>query len=283
MVDVTMRAAFLGKPRRRLPGAANRRGGALRTFRMTLEYDGTGYHGWQTQPHGNTVQDVIERHLARILNHPVRVCGSGRTDRGVHARGQVASFRTDNPIDVGRVFRGMNALLPPQIVVLECVLAEDTFHARHSARLREYCYQIWRGRVCSPFRYPFVHHVYAELNREEMEKAAARVIGRHDFTSFCAAISAEGKMEKDVTRSEWKVSGELWTYHIAARSFVHHMVRNLVGTFLEVGQGRRKAEDFDRIIAARHRSSAGAMAPAKGLFLENVEFDEPGLTTGDMR
>ena len=118
--------------------------------------------------------------------------------------------------------------------------------------------------------------MYAPLNLEEMTRAAERVVGRHDFTSFCAAGSAGEKMEKVVTRSEWEVNGEFWTYHIAARSFVHHMVRNLVGTFLEVGQGRRTADDMDRIFETRHRSSAGNMAPAKGLFLERVEFDESG-------
>lgn len=248
---------------------------------MVLEYQGTRYNGWQTQPHGNTVQDVVESRLALILNHPVRVYGAGRTDRGVHARGQVASLETANPMELERMFRGLNALLPADVAAVEWAEAAPGFHARHSARGREYCYQIWRGRVCSPFHHPFVHHLYRRpLSLEAMNEAAARVVGRHDFTSFCAADSAGEDMVKDVHFSRWEAHDEMWQYRVSARSFVHHMVRNLVGVFIEVGLGRRTPQDIDRILAARARRAAGPMAPAQGLFLERVDYEDPATSNG---
>ena len=242
---------------------------------MVLEYQGTRYNGWQTQPHGNTVQDVLESRLGQILDHEVRVHGAGRTDRGVHARGQVASFQTGSALPVDRLFHGLNALLPHDIAAVRWAVAEEGFHARHSARSREYCYQVWRGRVCSPFQFPFVYHLHRrEVDLDAMNEAASRVVGAHDFTSFCAAESAEQDMVREVHLSRWAAEGELWRYHVRARSFVHHMVRNLVGTFVEVGLGRREPGDLDTILTVRDRRAAGPTAQAQGLFLEHVGYEE---------
>lgn len=243
---------------------------------MTLHYDGTCYLGWQTQPGGRTVQDAIEDRLSRILDHPLRVHGAGRTDRGVHARGQEASFETPNPMPLDRLFHGLNALLPPDIAAVAWSEAPPGFHARHSARRRDYAYQIWRGRVGSPFQHRYVWHLHRDLDLEAMRRAATHVIGRHDFTSFCAAESADGaEATRDVVESAWDETGGLLVYRIGARAFLHNMVRILVGTMVEVGKGGRDPDDLPRILAARDRRRAGPTAPACGLFLERVGYDQP--------
>ena len=244
----------------------------MRVIRMTLQYVGNRYRGWQTQSRGGTVQDVLEASLSRILNERVRVHGAGRTDRGVHARGQVASFETENPLALERLHSGLNALLPDDIAAMECDEAPEGFHARHSARRREYSYQVWRGRVCTPFARPFVYHLHRPLDLDAMGEAARGVIGSHDFTSFCAAQSIEGPMQREVLESSWSEQGELWIYRVAAESFLHHMVRNLVGTMIEVGLRRRGAEEMGAILDARDRRAAGPMAPTQGLFLEKVHY-----------
>ena len=249
-------------------------GDALRTFRMTLQYDGTDFLGWQTQSDGGTVQDVIEVCLRRILGHPVRVHGAGRTDRGVHARGQVASFSTANRIAPERLFQGLNALLPPEVAAIDWAEAPVRFHARHSARSREYAYQIWRPLVCSPFSRRFVYHLHRPLARNHMLEAAAQLVGEHDFASFCAAESREGGTRVRVESSGWEMDGPLWIYRIRAERFLHHMVRTIVGTLIEVGTGRRQPESIAAVIAARDRRAAGPNAPASGLFLERVEYGE---------
>jgi len=254
------------------PPAAGR--GATRTLRMTVEYDGTGYLGWQTQPGGGTVQDTLEGCVSRILDHRLRVHGAGRTDRGVHARGQVGSFETANPISVGRMARGVNALLPPDIATRDWAEVATGFHARHSARRREYTYQIWRGEICSPFIHAYVYHRRRSLDIAAMRAAAARIVGRHDFTSFCTAESAGDKMERDVFQSDWEEDGSMLIYRVIAGSFLHRMVRNLVGTMVEIGSGRRSAPEIDTILAARDRRAAGQTAPARGLFLERVGYEE---------
>ena len=249
----------------------------VRVYRMTLQYAGTRFLGWQTQPGGGTVQDTVEGCLSRILDHPIRVHGAGRTDRGVHARGQVASFQTPNPLPPSRLFRGLNALLPPEIVVTAWGEAAPGFHARHSARSREYSYQIWRAEWCSPFDYPFVYHLYRPLDLGEMERAAAKIEGKHDFTSFCAAESVGERMEREVLLSRWETERELLRYRVAANGFVHHMVRTLVGTLLDVGLGRRTPEGIPAVLKARDRRAAGPTLPAKGLFLERVGFGEDDM------
>ncbi|MGD8375632.1 MAG: tRNA pseudouridine(38-40) synthase TruA [Acidobacteriota bacterium] len=253
--------------------------GRIRTIRMTLQYDGTDYLGWQTQPRGGTVQDAVEDRLGRILDHPLRVHGAGRTDRGVHARGQVGSFATANPLELGRMMRGLNALLPADVAVLAAREVPEGFHARHSARRREYTYQIWRAQVGSPFQHRFVYHLHRDLDLEAMREAASLVAGRHDFTSFCAAESSRmGSNVREVFRSEWDVARDLLCYRIGAAGFLHNMVRIAVGTMLEVGTGRRSPRDMREILEARDRRAAGRTAPARGLFLDRVEYGpEPGV------
>lgn len=250
-------------------------GDGLRTFRMTLQYDGTRFLGWQTQTAGGTVQDAIEASLRRILGHPVRVHGAGRTDRGVHARGQVASFSTANRIAPERLFQGLNALLPPDVAAIEWAEAPAGFHARHSARSREYVYQLWRLPVCSPFARRFVYHLHRPLDRAAMEEAASELVGSHDFASFCAAESRQGGTQLRVESSGWETAGPLWIYRVRAERFLHHMVRTIVGTLIEVGTGRREPASIAQILAARDRRAAGPNAPAAGLFLERVSYERP--------
>jgi len=242
---------------------------------MTVQYDGSHYLGWQTQPCGRTVQDVVEERLSRILDHSIRVHGAGRTDRGVHARGQEVTFETANPLPLDRLCQGMNALLPEDIAVVAWRDAPPGFHARHSARRREYAYQIWRPRIPSPFVQRYVWHLHRHLDLPAMRQAATHVLGRHDFTSFCAAESmGEGDNAREVFHSDWEERRELWIYRIRASAFLHHMVRILVGTMVEVGKGMRHPDDLPQVIAARDRRRAGPTAPAQGLFLERVEYEE---------
>jgi len=247
-------------------------GTGFRTFRMTLQYDGTRFHGWQTQPSGGTIQDAVEGCLLRILGHPVRVHGAGRTDRGVHARGQVASFATASDMAPERLFAGLNALLPPDIAAIEWEEAPAGFHARHSASSREYAYQIWRRPVCSPFARRFVYHLHRPLERAAMEEAAIALVGEHDLASFCAAESREEGTGVRIASSGWEGDGPLWIYRVRAERFLHHMVRTIVGTLIEVGTGRREPASMAQIVAARDRRAAGPNAPASGLFLERVEY-----------
>lgn len=248
--------------------------GRIRTIRMTLQYDGTDYLGWQTQPGGGTVQDAVEDRLGRILDHPLRVHGAGRTDRGVHARGQVGSFTTTNPLELDRMMHGLNALLPPDVAVIAAREVGGGFHARHSARRREYTYQIWRAQVGSPFDHRFVYHLHRDLDLDAMREAAAGVTGRHDFTSFCAAESSQlGSNVREVFRSEWDSAGDLLRYRIGADGFLHNMVRIAVGTMLEVGTGRRTSRGMRDVLDARDRRAAGRTAPARGLFLERVDYE----------
>ena len=241
---------------------------------MTLQYDGTGYRGWQTQPGGGTVQDVVEERLARILNHPLKVNGAGRTDSGVHARGQVASFETRNPLPLDRLFRGLNTMLPHDVAAVDWSEAPPGFHARYSARRRTYTYQVWRREICPPFQHRYVHHLHRELDEDQLKRSAEQIRGEHDFTSFCAAAAAAllDSRVRHVLSSEWALEGEMLVYRIEAESFLHHMVRILVGTMLRQAAGSPALPGMRSILQAKDRTAAGPTAPARGLFLESVRY-----------
>jgi len=250
----------------------------MRNFKLTLAYDGSGYSGWQVQPDAATIQEALASAIGRVTGEKVLPQGSGRTDAGVHALGQVASFALQSPIPPDGLIIALNDTLPPSIRVLEAEVVPPGFHARKSARAKTYRYRMYRGAICPPFLARYVWHYPYPLNEEEMQKAAAFVIGEHDFTSF-AAVDPEQQRDgeavskvRTIFSSSWERQPEEFVYTVRGSGFLHHMVRNLVGTFVLVGKGSLQPQDISRILAERNRSAAGATVPASGLYLVNVEY-----------
>jgi len=248
----------------------------MRNIKLTLAYDGTDFAGWQVQPASSTIQGTLASAIGRITGEKVLAQGSGRTDAGVHALAQVANFQTESVIPEGNLLIALNDILPPSIQILAAEEVAPDFHARKSARAKSYRYRIYREAICPPFRARYVWHYPYPLNEQAMSEAAPRVEGKHDFTSF-AAVDAERDREeisnvRDVFSSQWGRESSELVYEVRGSGFLHHMVRNLVGTFLLVGKGTLKPPDVTAIIEAKKRSVAGATAPASGLYLANVEY-----------
>jgi tRNA pseudouridine38-40 synthase len=248
----------------------------MRNLKLVLAYDGTEYSGWQVQPQAATVQGELASAIGRVTGEKVLPQGSGRTDAGVHALGQVANFVTQSPIPSENLVIALNDILPPSIRVLEASEAPAEFHARKSAKAKTYRYRIHRGGICPPFVARYVWHYPYPLDEGEMQEVAGLVVGEHDFTSFAAVDPEQGREEpsnvRQIYSSSWQRQGDEFVYTVKGSGFLHHMVRNLVGTFLLAGKGTLKPSDLMRILDARSRSAAGATAPASGLFLVNVEY-----------
>ncbi|MGA8151746.1 MAG: tRNA pseudouridine(38-40) synthase TruA [Terriglobales bacterium] len=250
----------------------------MRNLKLTLAYDGSDFSGWQVQPDGETVQGTLASAIGRITGEKVLPQGSGRTDAGVHALGQVASFTTVSPIPAENLAKALNDILPASIRVLEAVEAAADFHARKSARAKTYRYSIYRAPVCPPFLARYVWHYPYPLDEGAMQQAAGLVVGEHDFTSFAAVDAERGREAEPVSNvrqifaSSWQIEGDEFVYHVSGNGFLHHMVRNLVGTFLLAGKGTLTPPDIAGILQARNRSLAGATAPASGLFLVDVKY-----------
>jgi tRNA pseudouridine38-40 synthase len=241
-------------------------------IKLTVEYDGTHYHGWQTQPNGATIQDLLERALSVFFADSIRIIGSGRTDAGVHALGQVANFHTDKKFDPYRLLRGLNALTPPDITVKDAEAVPESFDARRDGRARIYQYQILNRAVRSPFYLNRAWHLHAPLDIEAIRAAIPCLLGEHDFSSFRAAGCDADHAVREIYNSSLERRGDLLVYTIEATAFLRHMVRNIVGTLVEVGQGIRAPESLPVLLAARDRTQAGLTAPAHGLFLMEVKY-----------
>ena len=243
-------------------------------WKLLLAYDGTDFHGWQVQPDRATIQGALQDALARITGEDVLPQGSGRTDAGVHALGQVASFALTAPIPEANLMRALNRILPASIRVLSAQRVASDFHARHSAQGKTYEYRIFRGEICPPWQARYVYSLPARLDVRAMQCAAGRVLGVHDFTSFAASESDSLDHVRCLHTSEWleHQDSHLLLYRVSGNGFLHHMVRNLVGTFLEVGRGNLEEGAIPSILDARHREQAGPTAPARGLFLVSVDY-----------
>jgi len=245
-------------------------------MRLVLSYDGTDFSGWQVQPDAATIQGTLALAIGRITRENVLPQGSGRTDAGVHALAQVATFVTASPIPEANFVKALNDTLPATIRVLEAKQVTEDFHARKSARRKTYRYRIYRGAICPPFLARYVWHYPYSLDEDAMAEAAKFILGEHDFTSFAAVDPEKGADEtshiRKIFSSSWQRDGDELLYTVEGSGFLHHMVRNLVGTFLLVGKGTWLASDTDRILAEKNRSSAGATAPARGLWLVKVEY-----------
>ncbi len=250
----------------------------MRNFKLTLAYDGAEFHGWQVQPNLATVQGTLAGALQRIAGSSALPQGSGRTDAGVHALAQVASVALESPIPAANLQKALNDILPAAIRVLEVEEAAADFHARRSARAKTYRYRIYRGAICPPFLARYVCHHPFLLDEEAMRRAAPLVEGEHDFTSFAAVDPERGHEEQDASNvrtihsSRFDREGEELVYAVRGNGFLHHMVRNLVGTFLLVGKGSLDQAGLRRILELKDRSAAGGTAPASGLYLANVEY-----------
>ncbi len=249
----------------------------MRNLKLLVSYDGTDFAGWQVQPDGATIQGTLATAIGRITGEKVLPQGSGRTDAGVHAIGQVVSFGTASVIPATNFVVALNDLLPASVRVLDAKEMPTEFHARKSALAKTYRYRIFRGDICSPFVARYVWHFPYPLDEAAMVSAAGEIIGEHDFTSFAAVDPERGRdgVASNVRRilsSVWQRDGEEFVYSVRGSGFLHHMVRNLVGTFILVGKKTLAVEDMQRILKARDRSAAGATAPASGLCLMNVEY-----------
>jgi tRNA pseudouridine38-40 synthase len=269
------------------------------TFKITLSYDGTDYVGWQRQANGVSIQSLVEDALRALDGRDVRVTGAGRTDAGVHALGQVAAFTIERALSPDAVRRALNAHLPDAIRVLAADAVAPTFHPRFGARTKTYRYRIWNGEVISPFERHYAWHLPVALDLDAMRVAARLVEGRHDFAAFQASGGSAQTTERDVfalriAECGVRIDGglpiddcgstphsairtphsELLVIEIAGSGFLRHMVRNIVGSLVDVGRGRRPAEWIGDLLASRERTAAGPTAPAVGLFLVRVEYGD---------
>jgi tRNA pseudouridine38-40 synthase len=252
----------------------------MRTIKLILQYDGTNYAGWQIQENAVTVQELLEKALATVLRERVRVSGASRTDSGVHALGQVAAFTTENVIPLQKVHRALNGILPPDIRVMETAEVSQGFVPKY-AREKKYRYAFAHGGIISPFQNRYAWHIHENLDLEAMQKAALALIGKHDFSSFVAA----GGAEKEPVRTVFDISlgrggiistcaenDNVFHFDFAANGFLYKMIRNIVGTLIEIGRGKLTAADMNKILNARDRTAAGPTAPAHGLCLVSVHY-----------
>ncbi len=249
-----------------------------RNLKLTLAYDGHDFAGWQVQPDRLSVQGTLVSAFEHLTGEKTLPQGSGRTDAGVHALAQAATVTLQSPIPAANLVRALNDVLPRSIRVLAVDEMPPDFHARRSAVAKTYRYRIYRGAICSPFFARYVYHHPYPLDESRMIAAAPLVEGRHDFTSF-AAVDPESRKEgleidnvRTIFQSQWQRQDDELIYTVRGNGFLHHMVRNLVGTFLMIGKGSLKTEDMRRILDLRDRSAASATAPASGLFLVSVEY-----------
>ncbi|MBP1656995.1 MAG: tRNA pseudouridine synthase [Bacteroidetes bacterium] len=242
----------------------------VRTLKLIIEYDGTDFVGWQSQVNGRAVQDEIEKVLRQVLNEEVRITGAGRTDAGVHARGQVAGLQTHSLLPPEKLHAALNGLLPHDICVHKVEEAAASFHARFDAIEREYSYTI--RFIPSALDRRISWHVKYALSSDLLHAVAAEVMGKHDFTSFCKQEHEVENRVCTVIRSEWTACVGGMVYHIAADRFVHGMVRSLVGTMVDIARGYFPPDAFREILDKRDRRAGGTAAPAVGLILEKVTY-----------
>lgn len=246
-----------------------------RRIKITIEYDGSCYHGWQVQDNANTVQAELEKAVYRITGETVRVTGAGRTDTGVHAFGQVAHFDTLSKISAAKFSDALNAMLPRNIAVISSEEAPPGFHARFSATGKSYEYRILNRRYRSPLFENRAWHIPELLNFESMCKAAGYFVGTHDFSSFCSAGHSVSTYERTIFSSGWNAEDGCLIYRVRGSGFLYNMVRIMVGTMVEIGLGKRSVEDIQKLLAAKDRNHAGITAPPQGLYLVTVHYDMP--------
>jgi tRNA pseudouridine38-40 synthase len=245
----------------------------LNNFRLTIEYDGTAYNGWQRQKTGCTIQGEIEKAISVMTRHKVTLTGAGRTDAGVHARGQVANFVCDTMLEPGVFIKGLNSLLPGDIIIKDCVPAHQKFHSRYDAKSKIYNYRILNREIPSAIGRHYTWFIRKKIDVDAMQKAAFHLVGTHDFKAFEGTGSPRKSTIRCVLRAEVLLKkDDLIVFEIEADGFLRFMVRNIVGTLVCVGLGKLKSDDFNGILESRDRGNAGITAPPQGLFLVEVKY-----------
>ena len=244
----------------------------MSVLKLLLEYDGSEFSGWAAQPGLRTVEGELQRALETALRAPVELSVAGRTDTGVHAWGQVASFQTDAEVDPDQLAHSLNGILHTDVAVRGANWAGDNFNARHDALSRTYCYRVLARRVPSPFERRRALWWQRPLDGEALEACAGALRGTHDFTAFTPTQTEHVRFERDVMRAEWRRQADVLEFWIEADTFMRHMVRVLVGTMLDVAAGRRSMDDFARLLDGAPRSEAGETAEPHGLYLASVRY-----------
>ncbi len=245
----------------------------MRNIKLLVEYDGTNYLGWQVQPKGSTIQGILEEKLELLTGEPIRLFGSGRTDSGVHAFGQVAHFKTRSQMNIRTIQRALNSLLPPDIVIRKVEAVDEDFHARRHSKSKVYEYRILNRDLRSAFHREYAWYIPQRLNFTEMKRASQSLIGEHDFSAFRSVGSPTRTTVRKVIRAEWKRGQEGFIrFEIEANGFLKQMVRAIVGTLVEVGKDKINSAEFRKILESKDRRKAGPTAPARGLFLKEVKY-----------
>jgi tRNA pseudouridine38-40 synthase len=242
----------------------------MRNIKLTLEYDGTNFVGWQSQTNGRSVQDEINSVLDQVLQEPITLIGAGRTDSGVHARGQVANFKTNSSLGIGSILAALNGTLPEDIYVHSAEEVDEKFHARYDAKERSYKYYIALKPTAIGRQYQWF--VKYDLNLALMNQVAQQIVGEHDFESFTKSEALVPHHRCTVYKSEWSKTPSMLVYEVRANRFLHGMVRALVGTMVDIGRGYIPVAQFEHIIAAKDRRKAGMAVPPSGLFLEDILY-----------
>ncbi len=251
---------------------------AKRNFKLVLEYDGSGYHGWQRQKGVLTVQEVLESRLAIMLGRPVSVRASGRTDAGVHALGQVVNFYARTRLEPQDFLRGLNSLLPPDIVVLQAEEVSDSFHASYSAVSKIYEYRILNRSIPSALERNYSWHIPNPLDLDAIRVCLPVLLGEHDFKAFMASRSSVKSTVRTLLDAKvWKPDPDHLYFRFQATGFLRHMVRNLVGTLVDAGKGKLSPRQLQEILEGKDRSKAGMTAPAHGLYLVRVYYDKSSI------
>ena len=240
------------------------------TIRLIIEYDGTDYVGWQFQTNGRSIQEEIEKAIKQILQADLRITGAGRTDAGVHARGQIASFFVEKEVEIQTLAKSLSSVLPHSIIVREATEAQLDFNARYDAKKRRYSYSISQEPTAIQRNYCW--QVFQKLDVNLMQQCAQQIVGEHGFRAFCKVEDDLHQHRCTITSAEWFENNKLLIFQITANRFLHGMVRSLVGTMVNIGRGHTKIEDFTNILEAKDRSVAGMSAPAKGLVLEEILY-----------
>jgi len=245
----------------------------IRRIKIVVEYNGSGYHGWQIQQNAHTVQAEIENAIFAITGEKVRVAGAGRTDAGVHAYGQTAHFDTKAAIPAEKFQYALNAVLPKDIAVISSEAAEPGFHARYSATGKTYQYKILNRKARSPLAENLAWHIPEPLDFDQMKTASSLFTGMHDFSSFCASGHNIKDFTRTITESSWSRENGYLVYTIRGSGFLYKMVRTIVGTMVEIGLGKRSPDTVPELLTNKNREMAGITAPPFGLYLVSVDYD----------
>ena len=244
----------------------------MKRVMLTVAYDGTNYHGWQIQPNGETIEGILNGCLSELLNEKIEVVGASRTDSGVHAMGNVAVFDTESPIPADKISYALNRSLPEDIRIQKSEEVPADFHPRRCSSRKTYEYRIY----CAPFPMPtkrlYAHYTYAPMNVDLMSQAAAYLLGKHDFKSFCSAEAQVETTVRQIDSIEVLAEGREIVIRVSGRGFLYNMVRIIAGTLLEIGRGYIAPQEMEKILEAKNRQAAGPTAPACGLMLVKIEY-----------